>query len=251
MQESEVKIKLPESNLYIYGTLRGDFEHPLIVMCHGYSGWMHEMLSYNGARFFEKKGYSTLRLSMYGGGENSRDIANSDVITHAKDIDTVVKYLRNQGVEWIGVVGHSYSGMGIIYTEQQDFDSAVLWDPTHTDGYNEGGAIQKFKESFSYINELGIYVSGKGGGNVYAKAVFDNEYPKSPEMAKKFNIPTLVINASWSQDQQKYVRNYAENINAEASQITIPDSTHPFTGNGIAEILFEITADYFDNQRQK
>ncbi len=251
MKEKEVKIPLSASNLFMYGTLRGDYEHPLIVLCHGYGGWMHEMLLYNAARYFEKEGFSTLRLSMYGGGEKSRNITDSDVMTHAADIDDVVAFAKDKGTKWIGVAGHSYSGMATVYSKQQSFNAAALWDPTHTDGYDEPQNKKNLAEDFTLVKDLNAYVSGLGSGYVYAKTVFDNDYPKSQETAAKFKINTCVLNASWSKEQQRYGKNYVDSIDADTSQIIIPDSSHPFTEDGAAEKLFSSTTEYFKSQLSK
>ncbi len=245
MEEIEVKIPLSKSGLNIYGTLRGDYTHPLVILCHGYGGWMHEMLLFNAARYFEHEGFSTLRLSMYGGGENSRDISGSDVMTHASDMDDVVTFVKKAGSTWTSLVGHSYSGLAIVYSKNQEFDAAVLWDPTHTDAYDDPEAIKNIEKDFTYIKSLNSYISGMGTGYVYAKTVFDNDYPKSQYMASKFNVKTCVINASWSKEQQKYGKDYVENIDAESEQIIIPDSSHPFTEDGAAEKLFAATVNYF------
>lgn len=245
MHERELKIPLAGSRLFIYGTLRGNYDRPLIILCHGYGGWMHEMLLYNGARFFDNAGLSTLRLSMYGGGEKSRNIADSDVMTHASDIDDAVQFVKAEGAEWVGVAGHSYSGLATVYSKKQAFNAAALWDPTHTDGYDEPEAIKNLEKDFMLIKSLNAYVSGLGSGYIYAKTVFDNDFPKSNDMAAKFRLPTLIVNASWSQDQQKYGKAYADNIAAPTEQVIIPNSTHPFTGDGVAEKLFQTTVDFF------
>lgn len=250
MTEKELKIRIGD-DLYIYGTLRGNYEKPFIVLCHGYGGWMHEMLLYNGARYFEKHGYSTLRLSMYGGGEKSRDITASDVITHAHDIDAVVEYLKSKQVSSIGVAGHSYSGLALVYSKKQDFAAAALWDPTHTDGYDEPETIQNLKDDFVYLKDLNAYVSGKGSGYIYAKTVFDNTYPKSNETAKKFTVPSVVINASWSETQQKYGKMYAQNIHAKTQHVVIKNASHPFTEEGAAEKLYAATVSFFADFLQK
>jgi dienelactone hydrolase len=164
MKETKVKIPLAGSKLYIYGTLRGNHGNPLIILCHGYGGWMHEMLLFNAARYFEKEGYSTLRLSMYGGGEKSRNITDSDVMTHASDIDGVVSFVKEKGTKWIGVAGHSYSGMAIVYSKRQQFDGAALWDPTHTDGYDEPQNKKNLADDFIFVKDLNAYVSGLGSG---------------------------------------------------------------------------------------
>lgn len=245
MQETDLRIPLSGTDLCIYGVLRGDYEHPLIVLCHGYGGWMNEMLLYNAARYFEKKGFSTLRLGLYGGGERSRDISKSDVMTHASDIDDVVSFLTKKGTAWVALVGHSFSGMAIVYSRKQAFNAAALWDPTHTDAYEDPKAIQSVEDDFIYVDKLTAYVSGMGSGYVYAKTVFDNDYPKSREMSSKFKVRTCVLNASWSKEQQRLGKAYVDDISAETKQIIIPGSSHPFTEDGAAEKLFAATAEYF------
>ncbi|MGZ6005193.1 MAG: alpha/beta hydrolase family protein [Candidatus Saccharimonadales bacterium] len=251
MKETEVKIPLSDTKLNIYGTLRGDYKHPLIVLCHGYGGWMHEMLVYNAARYFEKEGFASLRLSMYGGGEKSRNISDSDVMTHASDIDDVVAFVKKAGADWVGVAGHSYSGMAIVYSKKQQFDAAALWDPTHTDGYDEPQNKKNLAEDFIFVKDLNAYVSGLGSGYVYAKTVFDNNYPKSQGTCLKFKINTCVFNASWSKEQQRYGKDYTDSIDAKTKQVIIPDSSHPFTEDGAAEKLYAATAEYFKGLRIK
>lgn len=245
MREKEVKIPLAGDDLFIYGTVRGGYEQPLIVLCHGYGGWMHEMLLFNAARYFENEGFSTLRLSMYGGGDKSRNISESDVITHARDIDDVVSFVKNKGAKWVALAGHSYSGMAIVYSKRQQFDAAALWDPTHTDGYDEPKNKKSLEDDFIFVKDLNAYVSGLGSGYVYAKTVFDNNYPKSRDAAAKFKVSTCVFNADWSKEQQLYGKSYVENINAATKQIIIPNSSHPFTEDGAAEKLFASTVKYF------
>lgn len=82
-------------------------------------------------------GIATLRVSFYGDGEKQRNIRDFDVKTNASDIDAVVDYVKEQGSRWVCVIGHSYSGMAIVYSNKQAFDTPVLWDASHTYGYDE------------------------------------------------------------------------------------------------------------------
>jgi hypothetical protein len=81
--------------------------------------------------------------------------------------------------------------------------------------------------------------------------VFDNDYPKSQEAAKRFKVNTCVFNANWSKEQQSYGKNYTENIDAKAKQVIIPDSSHPFTEDGTAEKLYSATTEYFNSLQPK
>jgi alpha/beta superfamily hydrolase len=62
--------------------LRGSFAQPLAIIAPGLGGWMHEMLLYNAARYFDKKGIATLRVSLYGDEPDQRDSVDCDVYTH-------------------------------------------------------------------------------------------------------------------------------------------------------------------------
>ncbi len=250
MKETKISIPLSDPTYEIYGILRAeDNKRPIVVLCHGYGGHMNETLLYMAARYFDKHGFDTLRLSMYGGGEHARNISRSDVMTHAADIDSVVGYLKDSGFEWVGVTGHSYSGMAIVYSSSQQFDAAAMWDPSHTDGYDDPQAIENLEKDFVFVDEIQAYVSGIHAGYVYAKTVFDNRYVSSSPAASRFKIPTLVCNASWSKDMKHYGRTYADTIAAQTKHVVIPDSTHPFLEDGVPAKLYRETVEYFKSTR--
>jgi len=168
-KETAVTIPIPDSALEIRGTLRGEYAQPLAILAPGLGGWMHDLLLFNAARFFETREIATLRVSFYGDDAKQRNIGDFDVKTNAADIDTIVDYAREQGADWICVIGHSYSGMAIVYSQMQAFDAAVLWDASHTDGYDEPKAIESLEKDFLYVDELGSYVSANGSGYVLSR----------------------------------------------------------------------------------
>ena len=209
---------------------------------------MHDLLVFNASRYFEKNGFSTLRVSFYGWGKDQREIANFDIKTNAYDIDTIVAYVKENGAKWVAVAGHSYSGMAIVYTKKQRFNAAVLWDPSHTDGYSFEDSKENLKKDFIYIKELDSYVSGKGAGDVISRKVFEEFSPGSKVMASKFKVNTLVINASDTDFMIKFGKEYADIIKAKTKQIIIPDSSHPFTQDGAMEKLFKETVKWLNEQ---
>jgi hypothetical protein len=239
MKEKQVKIPISDSNIEVHGVLRGDYSMPLVLLAHGLGGWMNDLLVFNASRFFEKHGIASLRIGFYGWDEHQRDIKDCYVKTFATDIDATVGYAKHQGANWIGAIGHSYGGLGIVYSKKQQFDAAVLWDPTHTDGYEDPQAKKNLENDFIYIKELDSYVTGKGFGDVLSRKVVEEYAPGSTAKAKNFKIETLVINASGSEEMKKYGKNCVDSINASAKQIIIPDSNHPFVEDGAMEKLFE------------
>jgi len=249
MKEQDVCIPIPDTSLEINGILRGDYNQPLAVLAPGLGGWKHDLLLFNASRYFEKQGIATLRVSFYGDDEKQRNIGDFDVKVNAADIDTVVDHARKQGANWICVVGHSYSGMAIVYSQQQAFNAAVLWDASHTDGYNEPQSKRNLEKDFLYVEELDSFVSANGPGYVLSRKVFENYGPSSTAMAKQFKVSTLVVNARESGEaMRRFGSDYASAINAETEHIVIPGASHPFTEDGAMERLFEITTNWIKNK---
>ena len=95
----EKQIKIPIANKkYIYGTLRGSLKNPLLVFVHGFTGYKDEHIFFNGARFFEKKGFSTFRFDLYNWNKDARKLEDCTLSLHGEDLDTVIKYLRKKRV---------------------------------------------------------------------------------------------------------------------------------------------------------
>ncbi len=244
MKEQQIQIPIIGSKLNIHGVLRGDYSMPVVVLAHGLSGWMHETLMFNASRYFEKQGIASLRISFIGDADDQRDISDFGIHENADDIDTAVNYLKQKGSPWIGVIGHSYSGMAIVFSKQQKFDAAVLWDPSHTDNYESNDAKENLKRDFMFIKELDSYVAGLGSGYVISRKVFENHEPGSVTSARKFKVPTLVVNAGLSKEMQAYGKSYADEIQAQTKQVIIPNSSHPFVEDGAMEELFEKTLEW-------
>jgi len=249
MTEHYVKILNKNDDIEIHGVLRGDYSQPLIVLAPGLGGWMHDLQMFNASRYFEEKGYSTLRVSFYGHDEKQRNISDFGPHDCANDIDTIVGYVHEQGAEFVAVAGHSYSGLGIMYSKKQDFDTGILWDPTHTDGYDDPESQKNLEKDFVFIDSLNSYVSGEGPGYVLAKKVFTDYGPGSKVAAQNFKKPLLVVNASDTDFQIERGKDYVDNCSAKSKQIVIPNSSHPFTEEGSMESLFGETIKWIEEIR--
>lgn len=248
MKEKQVQIPIPNTKLKIFGVLRGDYTKPLVVLCPGLGGWIHETIGFNGSRYFDKKGIASLRVGFYGDSEDQRNINDYDVNNAAEDIDTIVDFVKKNGAIWVAVIGHSYSGMAIPYSTKQLFNAAVLWDPSHTDGYSTLQAQFNLEKDFKYDKELDAYISALGSGYVISRKVFENYMPGSVVKSKKFKIPTLIINAGFSKEMQAYGKKYAESIDAPTKQLILPNTTHPFTEDEAMEKLFSETYKWIKQQ---
>jgi esterase/lipase len=246
MREKYLEIPSYEKGISIHGILRGQISKPLILLVPGLGGWMHDLLLFNGARYFEKRGYSTLRISPYGHAENQRSISNFGVKEYAKDIDAIASYVLGKGNLFFAIAGHSYGGLAIAYTDNRHLKTGILWDPTHTDGYEDTKAKQNLERDFMYIKELDSYVSGVGPGYVLSRKVFEEYGPGSNSRIASFRKPLLVVNASDTTSQITRGKDYVDNCPAQSKQVIIPESSHPFTEDGAMEALFKVTADWID-----
>lgn len=249
MKETYLEIPSYDKGISVHGTLRGELSDPVIVLAPGLGGWMHDLQVFNASRFMEKAGYASLRLSFYGHADNQRNICDYAVHDCARDLDAVVEHLRKKNVSFIAVAGHSYSGLGIMYTEKQQFDTGILWDPTHTDGYEDPESQKNLDRDFIYSEELESYISGIGPGYVLAKKVFTEYSPGSALASKKFTKPLLVVNASDTNYQIERGRDYISHCKTKKKHLIIPDSSHPFTEDGAMEKLFEVTVDWMNELR--
>jgi pimeloyl-ACP methyl ester carboxylesterase len=119
--ERNVRMAIPKTTLHINGKLRGSWHRPVIVFVHGLCCDMDEHIFYNGARWFERRGYATFRFNLYDWQPGTRKLKDCTIKTQADDLDLVVRYLRKNGAKTVHVVGHSYGGPTILYFQRSRF----------------------------------------------------------------------------------------------------------------------------------
>lgn len=236
--EKEVKIKIPKSKKYIYGIQRGLLSKPLVIFVHGLTGYMNEHQFFNGARFFEKSGFSSFRFNLYGWQENARDLIKSTLRTHASDLDTVIRYYRRQGVKKIFVVGHSYGGATILFSKEKDFDGVVLWDSSHPDCW-------VFEKRINYVKALKAYRGHWDFDVLIGKKMYDESKNWDwTGLIKSITAPIKIIVASKSGLLQAGKKYYRE-ANEPKSLKVIEGATHCFDEDGVEEKLFRETLKWF------
>lgn len=148
--EQELRIPIPKTKKFINAKIFGPLDRPFVVFVHGLAGHMDEHLFYNGARFFDKHGFSSLRFNLYDWQDDARQLIDCTLETHAQDLDTATAHLRKQNVKKIIVVGHSYGGPTVLLSKRKDFDAAVLWDPSND-------AYEKMFKNDKYIKKINLY----------------------------------------------------------------------------------------------
>lgn len=227
--EKELKIPLGQ-NKVAYGTLFGDLKNPLIIFVHGFTGHKDEHIFFNGARFFEKNGYSSFRFNLYGDANDARKLNDSPLSQNAEDLDIVIDFFNKKGVNKIYVVGHSYGGLVILLSKYQKFDKACLWDPS----YNPNGITDEAE----YLKEKDLYYFDKWefAFTIGKKMYEENKTINPEELIKKIKVPVKIILAGNGR-----LKNYWRN---QKNSIIIPGATHTFSEYGTEEKLFEETLNW-------
>jgi len=237
--EKEIKIPISK-NKYIYGCLRGQLTKPLIIFIHGLTGHMNEHIFYNGARYFEKQGFSSFRFNLYDYQPDARKMKQCDLQIHANDLDLVIKYFRRKKVKKIFVVGHSYGGPTILLSKDKDYDGIILWDPT----YNPKKLFKKLK----LVKELNAYIMNWEYGIIVGKKMFDEakiiDGKKISEMVKKIYVPVKIICAG-DGILVKKGKGYYSVANEPKSIVVIKNASHCFNEDGVENKLFKQTLIWF------
>lgn len=230
----EKQIKIPLLNRkYIYGTLRGSLEQPIIIFVHGFTGNKDEHIFFNGARFFERQGLSSFRFNLYHWKKDARKLEECTLSLHGEDLDSVARYFRKKKVKKIYVAGHSFGGLTILLSKDKNFDRAILWDASI-----DPADVSKAK----YIKELDkYYVTDDAYGFTISKEMYEENKKLKPfELINNFNVPVKIIVAGKG-ELLKGGTKYYHLANDPKDFAIIPDATHCFDEDGTEEMLFEET----------
>lgn len=236
--EKEIKIKAKDGK-YIYGKLRGLLKSPLIVFTHGLTGYMDEHFFYNGARFFEKKGFATFRFNLYDDHDDARKLQEVDLGINAKDLNNVVEYFKRKKVRNIYVVGHSYAGPAILLSKTEGYRGIVLWDPTMDPDMAYRKTIPD-KIAKGFIREWSFkFILGK---EMISEAKTFSDFTI---LAEKNKVPIKIILAEDGNAQSKRKGTFFKALVEPKEIIVLKKAGHTFSEDGIEEKLFIETLKWF------
>lgn len=237
--EKDLKIPI-ENKKYIYGTLRGSLDKPLIVFVHGLGGYRNEHIYFNGARYFEKNGYSSFRFDLYSYKKDARKLQDCILSIHARDLDTVIRYFRSRGVQTIHVVGHSFGGPTILLSKRKDFNKVVLWDPSID--------TKELEKEVKYIQGCDAYYVDWGSAVIIGKKMIEEDRKIKPtELIEKIHVPIKLLFAGKGKLKNK-ANLYFNKANTPKELSVIPNANHNFDEDGLEEKLFDETLKWFDKK---
>ncbi|MCK9597175.1 alpha/beta hydrolase [Candidatus Pacearchaeota archaeon] len=234
--EKKLKIKTSDSKL-INGTFVATKQktNTLVVFVHGFTGNRNVRLIYNGAKFFTKKGFDTFRFDLYGKNKGSRRFRDTKISLHGEDITIVLKYFRKK-YKNIYVVGHSYGGTSLLFTDQSIIDGFVFWDASYVESTENNTAGMR------YSKELDAYILGGGVETVIGKEFVEElkNFSDCGELIKKINKPVLFVTAG-KKGNSKAGKKYFIKANNPKKLINIKTANHNFDNWNDEETLFRET----------
>jgi len=243
--EKEFKIKTDKGK-YIYCRLRGSLNESVVVFVHGFTGHMNEHIFYNGVRFFEKNGFSTLCFNLYGDEDDARKLHECDLNIHSADLNRVVNYLKNKKVKNIFIVGHSYGGPTILLSNTENYKAIVLWDPSfHFRTLFKNKTYSKEFKGYFKEWSFKFFI-----GDRFVKEAEDL-VDRYWEITKKNNSPTKVILAEKGNAQSMLKKDFFTALNLPKDMIEIKKAGHTFSEDGVEEKLFHETLKWFKKFNRK
>lgn len=237
--ESELKIKTSDKHL-IYGTLSKSPKKTskLVIFCHGFTGNRNEHIHFNGARYFTEKGYDTFRFDFYNDSKGARQFEDTKLSQHGKDITVVLKYFENKYKD-IYLVGHSFGGTSILFSDTSKVKALVFWDASFVDKEEE-------KKAFPYVKEINGYCIDWGMriivGKLFVEELFN--FPSSIDLIKNIRRPIKFIGAGKA--GYKHSQRYFEHANTPKSFAKIEGADHGFNMSKYEQKLFKETFDWIN-----
>jgi esterase/lipase len=234
--EREIKIKTPDKKL-IVGTLgiSSKKSNKLVVFVHGFTGHSNEHQFFNGSKFLTSKGLDTFRFNLYAGeGKKVRHFKDTSISLHGEDIDTVVKFFRKK-YKKIFVVGHSYGGTSLLFTNSSLIEGYVFWDASYVTPKDATEDVKLNKHINRYIIDWGIEILA---GEKFIEEL--KNFPDCGKLIKNINKPVLFITAGRLGNSKAGIK-YFRFANNPKKLINIKTADHNFNNWKDEEELLKST----------
>ena len=212
---------------------------PLIIFVHGLTGSKDEIIYVYGEEFFQSKGYDTYRFNLYGTAPWEKKLSEVSLKDHVFDVSQTVSDFVEKGYEKIYLVGHSFWGLTILYSDLTYVSALVLRDSSI--GGNE-------LLTDTYQDENSLYIDWWDGIRYPISQEMYNDFMISPEEHKnqisKLNLPIKIITAEfWLPIVAKEL---FDSANEQKSFSLIKNASHTFLEEWVKEVLFEETFNFLN-----
>lgn len=234
--EQELQIPTNDNHL-IHGTLTTNNSQTLIIFVHGLTGHRNEHIPFNAAKFFVKNNIDFFRFDLYTFMDKGRSILETDILTHAQDINTVVSHLR-KNYQHIYLMGHSLGGPSILYS-QQEVEGLLLLEPSLE-------IYKYFQEEITLKEDQDEYILNWGVNYVLSKKYIKSLELCNLEQLKLFKKPTLII-CGENGDLDARWKPHLNKIPVSYEYKEIANASHCFDEEGTEEKVLEESLKWIQN----
>jgi len=208
----------------------------IVVFVHGLNGHPFEHQFYNAVPYFNRLGYNTCRIWLYGAGKAGRTLIDCTVDIHSKDIEDVLRALKRKHKK-IFLVGHSLGGPSVLRAKLQGVSAVVLWEPSHEIYSRLRKELKLVKPGLYTLKEDNSYMLGKNMINDWLHR------PMTDTLVKDLHVPLKLIYAGGSPLSKKAKKTY-NLANRPKALAIIHGADHIFSKPGNADRLFKETYEW-------
>jgi len=228
----------------IYGITNSTGHAPkCIVMVHGLTGHMDEYQNKVSASYMAATGYDVLRFNLYGGGENSRNLSDCTLQTHAADLNAVLD-AKAKSYKHVFITGHSYGGPSVMISQPKIADAICLWDPSF-----DLPSIWTW-DDVSLVERDGLNIFDTGKNTLLSDAFVHEgktQYGVNEclELSKSINKPILVLHADGFR-YAKQTTSWHSAGHGDNKRICLQDTDHCFWNGRNLQKVLKHTLEWFD-----
>jgi pimeloyl-ACP methyl ester carboxylesterase len=197
------------------------------------------------AEDLNEAGRDILRFDFSGSGESYDDTIT--VEKEVDDLDSAIRHLEGQGLDSIGLYGHSLGGLVSLRNNGPTVDAMVLTSPVTAATENYG--VQRFGQDPSFTQENGKYVRHMERGprseiKIDPKIIEERRNVKQEKLTEDISTPVLIVHGEKDnvvplEDSRSAVQKL-ENSKLEVVQ----DLTHDYDTN--LEQVSDAAVDWFN-----
>lgn len=211
---------------------------PILILCHGFTGDKYEEGRFpETAKACNKEGIDALIFDFSGSGENQR--VPIRLYNQFEDLESVYKWVQNQGYERIAVLGLSFGGLTALGANMPGIVTYIFWAPFFF--------LHTTEERTSYFKDLDkgpveVPTSGKGGP-VIIELSFMTDFAKFRvrSFLKKLDFPTLIIQGTSDEDVPYEFTRKAFNFlpkDKNNKLVEIQEAPHSFEKKHLKEFIY-------------
>ncbi len=234
--EKKIKIKTKDKKV-IYGTLSSSQKpsRKLVVFVPGFLGNQNEHIFFNGAKYLMNKGVDAFRFDLYSGEKGGRHFRDTKISIHGKDLNSVINHFKNK-YKKIYLVGHSYGGTTLLFTDPSNITAMIFWDAAY---------VKPRKKEFPYNKKFKSFIVDWGYEAIVGQGYVDElkNFPDCGELIKKINVPVKFITAGVL-GNEKAGKEFFAKANNPKKLVNIKTADHNFNGFKEEERLLEETYAY-------